>query len=56
MRDKNLHNVIEERREQTRVDRRHKKHNPKMKMTGKGMKRFAVPTGRQANSGSATNG
>lgn len=43
MREKNPHNLIEEQREQTRVDRRHKKKNLKMKMTGKGMKRFANP-------------
>ncbi|MCX6715143.1 MAG: hypothetical protein NTX72_05000 [Candidatus Uhrbacteria bacterium] len=49
MRDKNTHIVEEEAREQDRAKRRHVKRNPKMKMTGKGMKRFAVPAGRQAN-------
>lgn len=43
MREKNLHSSVEETREQARADRRHTKKNPKMKMTGKGMKRFATP-------------
>lgn len=43
MRDKNTQHAQEETREQDRAKRRHIKRNPKMKMTGKGMKRFANP-------------
>lgn len=43
MREKNNAHLVEEAREQERAKRRHIKRNPKMKMTGKGMKRFANP-------------
>ena len=49
MRDKNNAHILEEIQEQDRAKRRHVKRNPKMKMTGKGMKRFASPAGKQAN-------
>ncbi len=43
MRDKTNIHILEEVKEHERTKRRHKKKNPKMKMTGKGMKRFANP-------------
>lgn len=43
MRDKNNSQTQEEAQEQERIKRRHTKRHPKMKMTGKGMKRFANP-------------
>jgi hypothetical protein len=42
MREKNHQDSFEESREQGRTERRKIKKTPKMKMTGKGMKRFAV--------------
>lgn len=48
MRETNHHHSITESKEIARVSRRKKKLNPKMRMTGKGMKRFAcLPAGRQ---------
>ena len=49
MRDKQDAHILEETREQNRAKRRHIKRNPKMKMTGKGMKRFANPKKPSAN-------
>jgi len=43
MRDKTTESADAESKEQERAKRRHTKQNPKMKMTGKGMKRFANP-------------
>lgn len=43
MHEKNNSFSTEESKEQDRSERRRIKRNPKMKMTGKGMKRFANP-------------
>ncbi len=53
MKDENHTQTLEETRDQNRVKKRHVKRHPKMKMTGKGMKRFAVPKSGGAGSGSA---
>lgn len=42
MKEKNQQESPEESRERRRIAERDKRRNPKMKMTGKGMKRFAV--------------
>jgi hypothetical protein len=49
MRDKNNTQTQEEAQENERVKRRRVKRHPKMKMSGKGMKRFVSPTNKQAN-------